>query len=652
MFKRSFSVFLILGLAFVASGIAFAGDGDPQIRPVGPRTQWLHENGYLKDAQKGPDQADYVADPQMSPFAKPAASCAIDNWQGPSCYRATGYWCGAETYAVYQDPLEACSATPYDFQVFLVVMAVRAPDGVTQTIKIRAQIYDADLTDPSCPVPGAKLFEGPIVARTFGDTYAQLEAGFGTWGLACVDGPYFAAINFPDYLGCGELQVYMASEDCDPTFPFRPCASWNDYGTGWIDFGAFWTPYIPPGVNLCMWSYGWEGPDNDCHTPGYCFEEYYYCTEPQGYVTTWSLPTSWMDVLFGPGSADINNIPTSHWFTTSANIYNIFPCTLNNVQILMRPEGYGGTPDMNVSIYSPDANGYPDVLLAGPVTLSNAEIGGGGGTFYEATAFFGDGVDSLVLGLGDFIVVFEPGPNMAANIYDPVTNPTGDALAFWSDLDGQQPATCTEPFPCRSGVDAVGVPGYDFLFCELTPYGYGEFEWRVRINMCSVWHPPPVCYPYPDEWPTYAHDYQRTSASGMSVGDPCGIELVWKRNTTTSNCVYNNVSVADGKVYTSDGERIHCWDLETGNPDWTFELKGLPNLVTGTGMRANPTIANGYLYAGGGYDDIASFFCLDLAGNFVWSRSYDSRGGGGADQLCGVAITASGSVWLSVIRSS
>ena len=68
-------------------------------------------------------------------------------------------------------------------------------------------------------------------------------------------------------------------------------------------------------------------------------------------------------------------------------------------------------------------------------------------------------------------------------------------------------------------------------------------------------------------------------------GEPCGIELVWKRNTTTSNCVYNTVSVTGGKVYTSDGERIHCWDLETGNPDWTFEKKGLPNLVTGTGPR-------------------------------------------------------------------
>jgi len=629
MLKRLFSVVLVLGLVFMVSDIAVAGNDPSGLQPVGPRTQWMHENGYLKDAEKGPNQAEYVSDPQMSPFAKPAASCVINNWQGPACYRSTGWWCGAETYAVYQDPLEACSATPFDFQVMGVVQAVRAPDGVTHTVNVRAQIYDVYDDGTGCLQPGNKLFEGPIVPRTIGDSYTEIEAGFGTWGLACVDGPYFAAMNYPDYLGCGELHIYMAHETaCDPTYPFRPCASYNEWGSGWMDFGSYWTSVIPPGINLVMWSYGFEDPDNDCHAPGICYTESYHCTQPGGYVTTWTMPTSWMDVLFGPGSADINNIPVTRWYTKFSNAT---PCTLVSAEILMRPEGYGGNPDMNVSIYSTDATGYPVALMHGPVTLAGADLDVGGGTFFYATADFG----SPVLPIGDFLVVCEAGPNMAANMYDPDTNPTGDALCFWSDLDGQDPATCTAPFPCRSGVDAV-VPGLDFLFCELTAYGYGEFEWRIRANKCCVQPKTEVeCEVAPDEWPTYAHDYQRTSASNMGVGVPCDINLVWKRNTTTSNCVYNNVVIADGKVYTSDGERIHCWDLETGNPDWTFEKKGLPNLVTGTSMRANPTIANGYLYSGGGCCGIASFFCIDLAGNFVWSRSYDSRGGGPDDQLCG-----------------
>jgi len=634
MLKRLTSVLAVaLVFGFVLAGIAAAAPDPGRLTPVGTRP-YSHEMGFLKDATKNLGLAEAQLDFSQPPLGKPSAACYIDNLSnGVGHYSIGGVIYGAEVYAVFQDPAAECGGAPYTFQVWGVVFPLRAYTGLgSYTFNVRAQIYAADMTDPLCPVPGALLFEGPIVSKTAAETRTNVEANFDEWNAACVDGPYFAAINFPDNFGSGKLRVYINWGPGAGGVPFVPCASLNDYGTGWYDLGADLASIFPPppvaGVNMLMWSYGYATPDNECHVPGVCFSpEKYYCGFPTpgaltGYVSYWTIPASWTDVLYGPGSADPNDIPSTMWFTRFSNTT---PCTLLRAQVLTDVTKCGGpNPDMKVSIFAVDnTTKLPTTLVYGPVTIPIVAAG-------WQTALFGN----PVMGIGDFAVVAEPGPNTVANMYDPITNPTGNAIAFASDYP-VTPTYCTQTaWPCRSGA-AVGVfADAPYYFCDplLQGAGYLKFEWRMRVYKCCA--PPKIeatCVVGPDNWPTQGGDFARTSASTMGLGtDVCDIALAWKKTSTKAFMFFNNATAQGGKVFVSDDQAVHCYDLAGGALLWTYFDPSV--IKTGGAMRNNITVVGNRVFISGG--TAQSFICLDTLGNEKWGRFYDSQGGGTGDMLC------------------
>ncbi len=167
--------------------------------------------------------------------------------------------------------------------------------------------------------------------------------------------------------------------------------------------------------------------------------------------------------------------------------------------------------------------------------------------------------------------------------------------------------------------------------CDLYGGPPADYEAVIEVYTCCAPFPEFPPEPEPDIWPTHAHDYQRTSYSKMGIGEECGIELAWKFNTRNADMRFNNVTSDGERVYGSDDQSVFCLDLCTGALLW--EYYDPAGIATASAMRNNITIAGDYVYGSGG--TARSFFKLDkYTGALIWSRHFNSFGGGAGDWLC------------------
>ena len=587
MLKRLPSVIMVLGLTLMAA-IPVAADVTSEPGDIiGP---FDYSTGQLKGvpfpAMDDLDRSDLVVfTGEVTPFAKPADICADERARGQGQYIAGAIYPGA-IYWVYQDTETVC-ASPYTFQV-VSAHFYAVSSGVEGKCALRAEVWSVDDTDPACPVPDAVVWTGPTrdYSVPAGEQGLLLEIPLSAspYDYACVDGPYFIAAVCVSQDAGVELGPW-ASDYVTP--PYFCTWYWNvptgqptDWSEDWYD------PDEGDCLDLNLFSDGRASGENDCHQPGVCRWDWMHCVgETHTYYS-----------FYLPSSSGTRDYIWQQWIAAA-------PCTVWQVDQYMGGVA-SGDPGLRISIYD-DNNGFPGSEIAYE-EFTTAQIPAGG--FVSATfpAFA-----PVVIPVGRYYVFM----GCASRAGD------GDTVYVGVDDAPMCPLTPT----CFTGFrDPLGN---NVLACDY--YGPGlEFELFCELYTCCV-GPPPICDPSPDNWFTHAHDYGRTSRSTIAVGDPCNINLAWKANTTRGEIQFTNVSVYGGKVYASDNEALHCFDLATGALEWTYG-PGVP--TTGTSMRGNPTISGGYVYSGGGFH---SFFCLDTLGILKWSRHFDSHGGGVTDQLCG-----------------
>ena len=128
-----------------------------------------------------------------------------------------------------------------------------------------------------------------------------------------------------------------------------------------------------------------------------------------------------------------------------------------------------------------------------------------------------------------------------------------------------------------------------------------------------------------DQWPIFAHDFARTSQSGLQLGDVCGVISAWVytgNNPTNSTIDFTAPLIVGDKVYVSFASRIVCLNLQTGVEIWNTKVAPLDaqyGALVG-GMRELPTIEGDYIYFGTG--STRGMIKADRhTGNVTWVRS-------------------------------
>lgn len=102
----------------------------------------------------------------------------------------------------------------------------------------------------------------------------------------------------------------------------------------------------------------------------------------------------------------------------------------------------------------------------------------------------------------------------------------------------------------------------------------------------SVAAEPVSCPPgSPDDWNTWAHDYQRTSASQIALGDPCGVSAVWTQPLGAMS-QFCEPTVAGTRVYLSGDNRFCSFELASGAPGLC--IQGIPYMFGSN--RCNATV--------------------------------------------------------------
>ncbi|MCP4568189.1 MAG: PQQ-binding-like beta-propeller repeat protein, partial [FCB group bacterium] len=131
-----------------------------------------------------------------------------------------------------------------------------------------------------------------------------------------------------------------------------------------------------------------------------------------------------------------------------------------------------------------------------------------------------------------------------------------------------------------------------------------------------------ICDPN-DQWPTYAHDFGRTSKSGLEFGDLTGLTRQWVYESSNSGelSAFSSPVIANDIVYVAYNQSLHAIDLLTGAPLWDTYTHGDYTQVIFNKLRSAPTIdvANNRIYFGTGATQ--GFVCADATtGDIIWAR--------------------------------
>ena len=161
--------------------------------------------------------------PKSAPIRLSAAdTCTVYMGDNPIYYIYPWVY-GDELYKSYQDPSLTCDK-PYPFTVDAVhIPLVYLDSGI---IYLSADVETADLTNPSCPKPGAMLTISSTYEVTLGNNFYLLSIPLDS--PVVVNGPYFVGI----YIAAdGNPSAAAVVTD---SLPVR-CVGYNDWGEGYVD---------------------------------------------------------------------------------------------------------------------------------------------------------------------------------------------------------------------------------------------------------------------------------------------------------------------------------------------------------------------------------------------------------------------------------
>lgn len=503
-----------------------------------------------------------------------ATICDGDGYGGTLGQYASFYW-GDEFYAAYQDPenFGSCDGGSglYTFDVTDVIWYIVS--NTPEYHEFQPIVWENG-ADEICPEPGAVLCAGPLYAVDL----SALPAGGYVLGFpfpteCCSYGPYFAGVYAAVFLGPGFIGIPVDNDGA------TTCWAYNDYGFGWDDMVADngWVG------DMFLWSAGVGYDQNACPgIPGVC---------------------DWQSWLNGPITSywtDPNiNFQTEYYVRFDATV----SCTLETARFSFYCAGALGAPTVRVRVYG--ANGpifgglvYPDLAIEGANFLGFVDVPFGSLSCYPAYTV----VDLTPLGLP----AFGPSENFFITVsLSPTTpDPINDVMTILSTA-GNGGGLGPNP---HSG-SYVGVLGDYYYFGEVFASGQRELNIDAFI-CCEVVElaEAPCASPGPDDWSTWAHDYQRTSASSMELGEPCEVTAAWYQ-PLNSLCEFSNPSIAGDLVYANSNNRLLSFDLETGVPGNV--VLGTPNMLGAN--RGNTTIEGGFAYVTGGTARCIAQWVADLS---------------------------------------
>ncbi|MGD8822364.1 MAG: PQQ-binding-like beta-propeller repeat protein, partial [Anaerolineales bacterium] len=254
----------------------------------------------------------------------------------------------------------------------------------------------------------------------------------------------------------------------------------------------------------------------------------------------------------------------------------------------------------------PANNGQPDLV----VTLYSVTPTGPGAEIYSVTVPYGDYVPT---GWNEVVIP------------DVVTY--GDFYAGYSFDDTNDPGSYFD-FPVNSN-DGSEVNGGMYYYSSNSAAwvhfsdvsGDTDNDLGMYVDFCSIPVEERPCTP--DDWVTLQHDFQRTGASGVAVGDAqCRLGLNWSyQHPTLSGAnmgpvIYNGLMVTP---FRGTNTEYKAFDLYSKAEQWTVTYPA------GTNTRCVPTVAyiaaldkDVVFVAGGDNDQLVE--ALDLAdGSVLWS---------------------------------
>ena len=621
MHKKPLIAVLILGLLLL-TGNAFAiqGDDDHFVRVQSPPVDKSHVT--LVDRGVEPLTAIQGGTPRVVP----GTFCTVDWTGGFTGYSYGGLAFPGETYIVYQDVdihSAACMGlSNYTFDV-TAVNWIPCNDLLGGSYFLQPVVYEADLSNPACPFPGPLSCAGPVYLFVLpGDLCYGLNMAFTI--ECCQAGPYFAGVH----LAAVDAPL-SAAVDYTGAVPPMPCYTYFDWGVppweDWItgpSFGAI--------ANLLIGSEGFTPDDIATHcTPGICDAQFWYYGDGLG-----SMNDGWWSgygIPFGTRSAHFV------MYTNGGGAD-----TLTGMNMMLWGVADAGAPTLRVEVYSDDGAVDPDCGLPVPGTsLGWVDVPfAAQGRYPIPTNVDLTSLGPLVFGtlnggplVNFFIVVSlspntpDPGTDFTVLSYgdlddggDPVYSTVQCAGLYESPLHGGMYITSTDrhasaPLWAYNGAYDQNV---DPVIEE-----YESFSWWMDAIMCTEQIPivEEECGPgSTDEWPTFGHDYQNTSASSINVGDPNGIKLEWVA-PLGSDMSFCNPTVAGDVVYASSSDRLEAFDLATGAPVVGSPFTGIPEM--GTSNRANTTVHGGFAYVtGGNFAAISKLPAGDLQKtSMLWSNN-------------------------------
>jgi len=599
MHKKPLVAVLIFGLLLLVSSVGFAKTApynltdDAQLLPYiargitkAPATDLTALSGPTTNIQAG--------------VSRTGATFCDGEWQAGAAWIVGPWFVGDEFYAVYQDPssLGTCDGVSgvYTFDVTAVNWFVWAND--VTSMSVQPLTYDNG-GDAICPLPGDVLCGGPTYSVGLPSGGAYL-LGLPFADPCCMFNDYFAGVyvsDFPD--------IETVTDDS----PMDICMAYNDWGSGWYDLSnEDW-----PG-DLELWSEGNTYDQNTCPgLPGDCAWVDWY-----GDITYFSS---------NPGG----NIYEQRFTRFNPDV----ECTLVASAFMIYAGGSAGTPTARFAVYGnngPIFGGrmYPGDDACEPWYCTDPNL------IFQIDVAWGDLDTYPTYHVIDWSV---EDPNWPTGyVYG-----TGENLFVTEGLSPNTPDIANDVLATMlDGVTGSGHSGGYFgvaslylYYDEAFGYDYGNvlesYFCCQHVELTEV----ECSNPGPDDWPTWAHDYARTCATSINVGDPCEITGIWTQPMLGALNSFNEPTIADGRVYTSSDDKLWSWDLATGTPGNT--VSGLPHIFASN--RGNMTTDGGFTYVTGGNGQSIGQWTADLATN-IWVNGLPAVGNGPLGGQCRFGVTA------------
>ncbi|HUU46866.1 MAG TPA: hypothetical protein VM118_14155, partial [Acidobacteriota bacterium] len=587
MHKNLLIAVLMVGLLLLAGSAFAAQDEDVFVRVQSPAV----DKSSVTLVERGIEPLTAIQGGM--PRVVPGTFCTLDATGGWTAWAYTSMVYPGETYITYQDVDIHSAACPgpgnYTFDVTATwfVPCNELPGG---SYFVQPVVYEADLTDPACPFPGALVCAGLIYRFVLpADLCYNLNMAFAI--ECCVTAPYFAGFH------CVNADMPLSfAVDYNGAVPPLGCHTYMDWGIPpWEDIVL--GPTFGAEANFLMGSEGFTPDDIASHcTSGICDYQWYYPGTAPG-----SVDDGW-DQYYGLRSGEYGGRDK-----LGVRFQAMGLDTLKGVNFMLDVAGTSDpAPDILVEVWE---DGGPTSACGRPTPAGgpiwSTVVAGGTLVFHPAYntvpipdltfgTLNGGPLDYFFITITTTQASHDLGLSTGFPVYGPCCYTTGcqstmNSIAFYSVYD----------IPADDPTGDLG-PTWVYTGERNWPDGNQHAEFVMEATICAepTWPPQEVCSETAaDDWPTWSHDYQHTGASDISVGDPNGITLQWSVSLG-SDMSFNNPTVAGNVVYASSSNRLEGFDLATGLPIPGSPLTGIPYI--GTSNRGNTTIHNGVAYITGG----------------------------------------------------